>query len=40
MVHDEGRVLIIAANNGTGVDKGKVDALKMLKRRVEFSCPR
>jgi GTP-binding protein len=38
MVHDEGRVLIIAANKWDSVED-KVDALKMLKRRVEFSLP-
>jgi len=36
LVHDEGRVLIIAANKWDSVED-KVDALKMLKRRVEFS---
>jgi GTP-binding protein len=38
LVHDEGRVLIIAANKWDSVED-KVDALKMLKRRVEFSLP-
>ena len=38
LVHDEGRILIIAANKWDSVED-KVDALKMLKRRVEFSLP-
>jgi GTP-binding protein len=38
LVHDEGRVLIIAANKWDSVED-KTDALKMLKRRVEFSLP-
>ena len=38
LVHDEGRVLIIAANKWDSVED-KVDALKMLKRRAEFSLP-
>jgi GTP-binding protein len=38
LVHDEGRVLIIAANKWDSIDDKK-DALEKLKRRVEFSLP-
>ena len=39
LVEREGRALVIAANKWDSVED-KVDALKMLQRRVEYYCPR